>query len=47
MIHNTYLQGWKSIVKSREESIFDKRKVENNTINYQLIVLALGLEIGS
>jgi len=28
----------KSIVKSRDESIFDKRKVENNAIDYRLSI---------
>jgi len=30
------------LLKSRNESIFDKRKVENNAIDYQSIVPALG-----
>jgi len=35
--------------KNKDESIFDKRKVKNNTIDYQLqsIVPTLGLEINS
>jgi len=36
-------------LKSRDESIFNKRKVENSAIDYrlQLIVPALGFEIDS
>jgi len=44
----TQIQGWKSIVKNiRDESIFDKRKEENNAINYQPVVYAITIDLKS